>query len=65
MQVFAVGRCVMFSERWMHIRGFMAPNPRVGGREQDVMYSKNRDFYSGVKSARTAHKSVMVWLFSW
>ena len=60
MQVFAVGRNATFADLWMHIRGFMAPKPRVGGLEHDVMNSKNKDFCYGVKSSRTAHKSSIV-----
>ena len=41
MHVFAVGRCMAFSSFDMHILGFKDPNPKVGGREQDVTYNSN------------------------
>ncbi len=60
MHVFAVGRCVISFDFWMHINGFIDANPIVGGLEHEVTYSKNADFCSAVNSDNTAHKSTMV-----
>lgn len=44
----------------MQMRGFIAANPIVGGREHEVTKNKNADFYCAVNSERTDHKSMMV-----
>jgi len=56
MQVFAVGKWLVFSSLLMQILGFITPNPRVGGLEQEVMYNKSNDFYSQVISLTACQK---------
>ncbi len=65
MQVLAVGRWRGLPSLVMHILGFMAAKPKVGGREQDVTNSSNSDFCSQLISDSTAQKAIIVGWCSW
>ena len=64
MQVFAVGKWFAFSSLDIHIFGFIELKPKVGGREHEVVNSKNWLFCYAVNSANISQKYTTDKLFS-